>query len=205
MKARILTFASEQFFTLGYSRVSTSELADHLGVSKATLYKFFPSKEALLHAVIDHFFLQVRQEIESISAQDMPGSLKVEQFLRSITSHLSTVKTVALQDMQRSMPTSYTYFEEQRRQTIRNTLLRFFEERVAEGVFRQDLDQALVVQVLIAALQSLANPEFLSHTSYSFNEMCRIAGTIILEGNLTEEGRHRLKTDAISFQPSSGK
>lgn len=204
LKARIIAYASQQFLTHGYSHISTSELAESLGMSKATLYKLFPNKEALLEAVIDTFFLQVRQEIASIDKQELPGSQKLEQFLRSIVQHLAMVKTFALQDIQRTMPTAYEQFEEQRRQTMQTTLLRFFEERVAEGIFRHDLDQALVVQIMIVALQSLTNPEFLSHSPYSFEEMCRIVATLVLEGNLTEEGRHMALADAVSpRQPRS--
>ncbi len=198
LKARIIAYASQQFFTHGYSHISTSELAESLGMSKATLYKFFPSKEALLEAVIDTFFLQVRQEIASIDKQEILGSQKLEQFLRSIVQRLSLVKTFALQDIQRTVPAAYEQFEEQRHQTMQTTLVRFFEERVAEGIFRHDLDQALVVQIMIVAMQSLTNPEFLSHSPYSFEEMCRIVATLVLEGNLTEEGRRLALADAVS-------
>jgi AcrR family transcriptional regulator len=198
LKARIIAFASQQFLAHGYSRISTSELAESLGMSKTTLYKFFPSKEALLEAVIDDFFLQIRQEIEHISQQDRPGSWKLERFLHSIVQHMALVKTFALQDIQRMVPAAYEQFEEQRRQTMQNTLSRFFEERVAEGIFRRDLDQKLVVQIMIAGMQSLANPEFLRHSAYSFEEMCRIVATLVLEGNLTAEGRRLALVDAVS-------
>src|SRR5581483_9270041 len=144
LKARIIAFASQQFLTHGYSHISTSELVEQLGISKATLYKFFPSKEALLAAVIDDFFRQVRQDIEHISKQERPGSWKLEQFLRSIVQHLATVNAFALQDIQRTVPAAYEQFEEQRRQIIQEKLLRFFEARVEEGIFRHDLDQTLV-------------------------------------------------------------
>jgi AcrR family transcriptional regulator len=198
LKARIIAFASQQFLTHGYSHISTSELAESLGMSKATLYKLFPSKEALLEAVIDTFFLQVRQEIASIDRQEIPGSQKLEQFLRSIVQRLSLVKAFALQDIQRTVPAAYEQFEEQRRQTMQNMLVRFFEERVEEGIFRHDLDQALVVQIMIVAMQSLTNPEFLNHSPYNFEEMCRIVATLVLEGNLTEEGRRLALADAVS-------
>lgn len=202
LKTRIIAFASQQFLTHGYSHISTSELAEHLGISKSTLYKFFPSKEALLSAVIDDFFRQIRQDIEHISEQDRPGSWKLEQFLHCIVQHMATVQAFALQDIQRTMPTAYEQFEEQRRQTMQSMLVRFFEERVAEGIFRHDLDQALVVQIMIVALQSLTNPEFLRHSPYSFEEVCRIVATLVLEGNLTEEGRSQALVDALS-PPSS--
>ena len=52
LKKRILDRAAHFFFELGYSRVTTAEIAAELGISKKTLYKLFPSKMLLLRSVI---------------------------------------------------------------------------------------------------------------------------------------------------------
>jgi AcrR family transcriptional regulator len=51
-KALILREAALFFAREGFS-ASTRDLADHLGVRQALLYKYFPSKEALLEAVFE--------------------------------------------------------------------------------------------------------------------------------------------------------
>lgn len=48
----IVRMASELFDELGYDRCSMSTISDRLGGSKATLYRYFCSKEELLRAVI---------------------------------------------------------------------------------------------------------------------------------------------------------
>ncbi|MBD2719988.1 MULTISPECIES: TetR/AcrR family transcriptional regulator [unclassified Synechococcus] len=50
---RLLSAARELFFQHGFARVSTDALARAASVSKATLYKHFPSMEALLRAVVE--------------------------------------------------------------------------------------------------------------------------------------------------------
>lgn len=50
-KAAIVEAATELFKEFGYERASMNELAKRLGGSKATLYGYFPSKEALFGAV----------------------------------------------------------------------------------------------------------------------------------------------------------
>jgi len=42
---------------------------------------------------------------------------------------------------------------------------------------------------MLTGLQALTNPEVLRHTSYSLAQMSHIVATLVLEGNLTEEGR----------------
>lgn len=48
----IVSAAAQLFQEMGYERASMNELAKRLGGSKATLYSYFPSKEALFVAVV---------------------------------------------------------------------------------------------------------------------------------------------------------
>jgi TetR/AcrR family transcriptional repressor of mexJK operon len=52
---RVLAAAGSQFGDLGYERTSVDSIAQACGVSKATIYRYFPSKEALFDAVIGMF------------------------------------------------------------------------------------------------------------------------------------------------------
>ena len=49
----IIQIAAELFDASGYERTSMSAIAARLGGSKATLYAYFESKEALLRAILD--------------------------------------------------------------------------------------------------------------------------------------------------------
>ena len=55
VRQEIVDTAKAYFLKYGYSRVSTAEIADEAGRSKKTLYKHFPTKEALLAAVVRYF------------------------------------------------------------------------------------------------------------------------------------------------------
>ena len=50
---RVLDAATESFGTRGYDSTSLDALAAELGIRKQTILYWFPSKEALLEAVID--------------------------------------------------------------------------------------------------------------------------------------------------------
>lgn len=49
---RVLDAAREQFHTLGFERTSMESVAQASGVSKVTIYSYFPSKEELFEAII---------------------------------------------------------------------------------------------------------------------------------------------------------
>ncbi|MBZ9603225.1 TetR/AcrR family transcriptional regulator [Phyllobacterium chamaecytisi] len=93
----ILTTARKLFLEQGYDTSSMDMVARTAGVSKATLYVYFQSKEALLLALVEH-------EIQALGPGPMwkPGSgpLDVEKTLRhiadSFTAFFLTDKGLAL-------------------------------------------------------------------------------------------------------------
>ena len=48
----VIAAARRQFFVHGFRRVSMDDLATELGISKKTLYAYFPSKTILVEAVL---------------------------------------------------------------------------------------------------------------------------------------------------------
>ena len=73
-RALIYDRAAELFAAQGFSRTSIAALAAHCGASKSWIYHYFPSKEAILHAILqDHMTLLLRTaegEVEKHAAPE---------------------------------------------------------------------------------------------------------------------------------------
>ncbi len=71
--AELLEAALELFVEKGFSATRSEEVAKAAGVSKGTLYLYFPSKEELLKAVIQHFLAnEVTVGAQEAAALDGP-------------------------------------------------------------------------------------------------------------------------------------
>lgn len=51
--------------SVGYGRLTTTQVAARAGVSVGTLYQYFPHKEALLYAVTERYLNEVAKEVEA--------------------------------------------------------------------------------------------------------------------------------------------
>jgi TetR/AcrR family transcriptional regulator len=81
---RILDAALASFATRGYEASSLDALADSLGVRKQSILYWFPSKEALLEAVIDRSAGELREALEGSLDRAGNGWARVEAVVRSV-------------------------------------------------------------------------------------------------------------------------
>jgi len=93
----ILEVAGESFLTKGYAGTSMSAIAAALGGSKGTLWSYFPSKEALFEAVLDHATAAFRERLSSLldPCSDLVSTL--ERFAQSFIEKVTSPEAIALQ------------------------------------------------------------------------------------------------------------
>lgn len=81
-RARILDAALECFTTRGYHRSRTVDLADLAGVSEGTIYKYYPSKQALFEALCEAKIAEYAERLNEILATTPAGFPSLVAFLR---------------------------------------------------------------------------------------------------------------------------
>ena len=80
--AELLEAALTLFVEKGFAATRSEEVAKAAGVSKGTLYLYFPSKEELLKAVIQHFLgTEIETGIQEAAAADGPTAQVMERLL----------------------------------------------------------------------------------------------------------------------------
>jgi TetR/AcrR family transcriptional regulator len=81
---RIVESALVAFGTRGYEATSLDDLARELGIRKQTILYWFPSKEALLDAVVDRCAAEVAARLERAVAGAGEGFDRVEAIVRAM-------------------------------------------------------------------------------------------------------------------------
>ncbi|MGE4321521.1 MAG: TetR/AcrR family transcriptional regulator [Sphingobium sp.] len=141
-RAAILTVAARAFLDHGYAGASMSAIAAALGGSKATLWNYFPSKEALFAAVLDHVTTAYRARLSQIL--DVPGDLR-PTLLNLCTSFLEKVTSPDAIALHRLVvaeagrfPEMGMIFYERGPRTTRLLVARFLEGAMERGLLRRD-------------------------------------------------------------------
>lgn len=78
---RILDSARELIYSRSYADVGVAEICEHAGVKKGSFYHFFPSKSDLTLAVLDNYYLEIKENLLKQSfADDIAPLARLERF-----------------------------------------------------------------------------------------------------------------------------
>ncbi len=80
----ILKTAAVFFAKQGFDRASMGKLADACGVSKALIYHYYPSKDALLFDILDTHLTALVEVVETTASQPGTASERLRALVRAI-------------------------------------------------------------------------------------------------------------------------
>jgi AcrR family transcriptional regulator len=159
LRTRILDQARRHFFAYGYSSFTMDDLATELGMSKKTLYVYFPGKETLIRAVLDAFSVEVRADADRLLVD--PGlsfTEKLRGFALGMMERLSKVTPAVLRDVQRFAPGIHRHIENLRGKNIPHVFGRFVEAGQLAGMIRDDVSSVFAAEFYLHAMQGIMNP-----------------------------------------------
>src|SRR5947208_10977833 len=114
-RQRIVDAARAHFFSHGFRSVTMDDLAEELGVSKKTLYAYFPGKIELLEAVLADKFAGVEAKLNEITRaypHDFAAALR--ELLTNTQRELDEIKPPFVRDMRQKAPHVFKIIERRR-------------------------------------------------------------------------------------------
>lgn len=184
----IITAARRHFLAHGFRSITMDDLADELGMSKKTLYVSFPSKLALLEAVLLDKFRSIDVDLRRITSDcsDVPAAL--HQLLACVQRHTEEIQPPFVRDMRRA-PDMFAVVEARRRDVIRRYFGKLFDHGRRTGMIRRDMPAKLIIEILLAAVQGILNPSKMAELGLTPKTGFSTIITVILEGVIAETGR----------------
>ena len=127
-RARIMDTAEALFRRLGYAKTAVADIAGELRMSPANVYRFFPSKNAIVEAICRRCLSEVENRAWAVARSKMPAAQRLERLILEILAyHRENLATM----FWGGMP------DEQARGSLRHAL---YELRRAYGSRRDDAE-----------------------------------------------------------------
>ena len=158
-RTRIVEAAEALFRRLGYAKTAVADIAAELGMSPANVYRFFPSKNAIVEAICQRCLSEVEEQAWATARAKAPAAEKLERlFLGILKYHKENLLTetrvhdIVLVAMENSWAAIRAHKETTR--TVVEVILR---DGVAAGDF-ETMDPRQVSEQFMRATISFCHP-----------------------------------------------
>jgi AcrR family transcriptional regulator len=189
-RARIIAAAGGLFFNRGFVRVTADDIAAELGISKATLYKEFRSKEEILRAVVRGFMAEIIGRVDALIKDETLSFVeKLARLFAFVGGQISQLGPLFVRDIQKSAPRVWKEIEEFRRDKIIINFNRILAAGRKQGLFRGDIDTDLLMKMFLKLVEEFVNPAEILRSGRSPSETFESVIKVFFQGILTDEGR----------------
>src|SRR6202166_977322 len=86
-RARIMATAEALFRRLGFAKTAVADIASELGMSPANVYRFFPSKNAIVEAICQRCLAEVESNAWAVARAKGPAGERVERLILEILAY----------------------------------------------------------------------------------------------------------------------
>ncbi len=178
------------FFQRGFLRVTADDIAAELGISKATLYKAFSSKEEMLGAAVREVMNEIAARVERLIGDNSLGFVeKMVALFAFFGTRLSQFGPLLIRDIQKGAPRIWKEIDDFRRDKIFRNFKVILEAGRREGFFREDVDLDLLLQMFVSLIQEFVNPAAILRSGRSPAATFESVIKVFFQGILTDKGR----------------
>ncbi len=166
---RIVTAVRQLITARGFKGWTMEELARLANVSKRTLYRYYPGKEALIAGVIDDFLTSLGSTVdETIAAQAPPQQIVRTVLPKAMNQGSFIINTRSLEDLRSIYPHLWEKIEDFRTGKIQNMINYFISQSSSASL--SNLDSRIIAAAVTASIQAVINPTFILDNNLTFEE-----------------------------------
>jgi AcrR family transcriptional regulator len=162
-RARIIETADALFRRLGYAKTAVADIAGELGMSPANVYRFFPSKNAIVEAICRRCLGELDEKAWAIARSRGPAAARLERLVLEILAYhkenlltdkrVNDIVLVAIEDSWDAV--------QAHKEAIRNVAELILRDGMEAGDFDK-LDPTETSRLLMRSLVAFMHPVLIS-------------------------------------------
>jgi AcrR family transcriptional regulator len=202
---RIVNKAHELFLRYGIRSVSMDEIANHLGMSKKTIYQFYADKDALVEDVIN---IEINlQRTDCLAHRHRSENAVHEIFMAMDMAQemLGKMNTAVIFDLEKYHPAAFKKYNDHKNKFLYTIIRENLDWGKEEELYRQEIQSDIIARFRLTSMFMIFNPEFFPIGKHSLATLITEITDNFLYGLTTPKGQkliqkykqQRLKTITV--------
>ncbi|MEN7549793.1 TetR/AcrR family transcriptional regulator [Rapidithrix thailandica] len=157
MEEKILAHAQKLLLCYGPKRVTMDDVCFGLGISKRTLYQYFPGKRELFHESLKGYYGRLQEDLDRIASKNADPMERILKMYAYIFSVLNRHSAIVILDLKRQYPRSFNEFTQLKAHFIEHCTVPALNELLQAGYVQSQLKPLLLAQLFDHHIEALVN------------------------------------------------
>lgn len=171
----------------GVRAFTVESLSQDLGMSKKTIYKYFPTKEDLVEKSVALFFYVIEKKLKKLIKNEPNPALQFVKVMEFVMGHISMISIEKLADLKMRFPAVWEKMEIFRLDR-RDDFYIILSEAQSQGFVRKDVDIKIIATLYMNIINSTFQPEFFLSNNLAPSDAIQHFLKMVTGGLFTEDG-----------------
>ena len=189
MKDQIIDTAGELFLNLGFKSVTMDDLAEHMGISKKTIYAHFANKTELVEECTIRLFNRIVHGINCICDQGMNPIEEIYEVKKFALLNLKNEKASPQYQLKKYYPQISDMLLKKQFEVMQDCVLTNIQRGMEMGIYREDLNPEFVWRIYFAGVSSLKDDTLFPRHTFPMVHLMDTYLEYHLRGIVTPKGR----------------
>lgn len=184
----IIKCALGMFNKFGIRSVTMDDVAQELGISKKTIYKYFENKADLVHKSVLITYEKLQHKLEKIHAEAENSIDELIEIDKVIGVVMENHNPGMRYQLQKYYPRTYNLLYEGRHDLIHKVISENIEKGKQDGLFRKEADTQIITFLYCSKVETMPEEEQELLEKHSLKYMTRQALEYHIRGIATARG-----------------
>jgi len=187
-KERIITESLKLFTRYGIRSITMDTIAEHLGISKRTIYELFKTKDELLENCLNY---KIAEEEKSNKEILLQSNNVVEAFLLYIKKSMQVMSSITpmfFHDAKKYHSEVFRSKGREREKKDYEKIVGFIQQGKQEGYIKQAINEDIIAKLMKEQFKIIGNDEIFPPDKYSKAEIFKNIAINFIRGIATEKG-----------------
>lgn len=185
---KIADKAHDLFIRYGIRSISMDDIAADLGISKKTIYQFYPNKDSLVSALIDKAVDKHTFRCKILAARTDDAIIELYFLLVYIREFYSILSAAIIHDLERNHESAYNKLKEHKEMFLHPAIKASIKRGVKAGLYRDDFDVELIAKFFFESLSLISDPQIFQVTIGIKNQQADELFAYLIRGIATSAG-----------------
>lgn len=185
---RILSESKELFTRFGIRSVTMDDIANHLGISKKTIYQHFADKDSLVLEVVKGETGRMEDICNQHCALAVNAIDEIFRVMAFTDELFRNMNPMLLFDLEKSYPAAYEVFNKHKNNFFYPTIKENLEWGIAEGLYRPDIKTDIMAAFRVSSSLLVFTPHLFNTREHTMAEISHEIMEHYLFGIVSEKG-----------------